>query len=117
MVYGLARAAAGAFIRGAAGSLGRRLGSYRRRRRYRYVSKQRAGNLRRARVYSKRIRSYTSSKGMRRLWRAVRALQRSSDPDVSLRDITPQERQIDNNPDGATRYYVDNMNEELEESL
>lgn len=68
--YSLARAATGAFVRGLAGSVGRRVGNYRRRRRYRATS--RATNIRRRRTFVKRSRRVTGSRNVVRLWRAVR---------------------------------------------
>lgn len=95
--YSLARAAAGAFIRGAAGSLGRRAGSYRRRRRVRWPSSQnRASNSKKLRTFVKKTRTQYSSRNVRRLWRAVKALQRTSDPDVTITDVVSNEFVIPN---------------------
>lgn len=74
-LYGLGRAAAGAFVRGAAGSLGRRFGSYRRRRRARWpTSRNRASNVKRTRTFVKKTRVRGGTRNVRRLWRAVKAL-------------------------------------------
>lgn len=100
-LYGLGRAAAGAFVRGAAGSLGRRVGSYRRRRRVRWPSsRSRATNVKRTRTFVKRQRRVRGTRSVRRLWNAVRALQRTSDPDVTIRDIAPSELSIENSYNG-----------------
>ncbi len=102
--YGLARAAAGAFVRGAAGSLGRRVGGYRRRRRVRWPKpRNRATNVKRTRSFVKRTRREGGTRNVRRLWRAVRALQRTSDPDVSFRDIASSEFSLANEVEGFAR--------------
>lgn len=96
----LARVAARAFVGGAAGALGRRAGSYRRRRRRVRYPASRAQNVRKTRTYAKKERRRYSTRDVRRLWRAVRALQRVSDPDVTLQDIAPTEWDLVNNHDG-----------------
>lgn len=100
--YSLARLAGRSFVSGLAGSLGRRAGSYRRRRRVAWPKSARAGNVKRTRVYRKRVRVTRSTRSVRRLWRAVRALQRTSDPDVTIRDIVSSESTVPNNTDGFT---------------
>lgn len=102
-LYGLGKAAAGAFVRGAASSLGRRVGAYRRRRRVRWPApRNRASNVKRSRTFVKKTRFRGGTRNVRRLWRAVKALQRTSDPDVTFRDLLPTTINISNNVDGFT---------------
>lgn len=97
--YSLARSAGSAFLRGFAGSLGRRAGNYRRRRRY-VLKRSRASNVRRSRTFTKKTR-VRGTRSIRRLWTAVRALQRTNDPDVTIRDILPTTVLIDNDNTGG----------------
>lgn len=105
--YGLGRIAARSFVGGLAGSVGRRVGNYRRRRRVRWpTSRNRASNVQRTRTFVKKTRVRGGTRNVRRLWKAVKALQRTSDPDVTLRDVIPATNNVPNDADGFCKMLL-----------
>lgn len=102
----LVRRAASSFVNGYAGSLGRRLGSYSRRRRV-VAPRSRAYNIRRSKTYAKKTKVVRGTRNIRQLWKAVRKLQRTSDPDVTFNDILPTTFSITNRMNnGFASVYV-----------